>query len=204
MNLATGWIRCFYSADQADRKECIFQMLKVTKKKILDTLLLFFLIAFISAVAAAVAVGAEAGGTEDTAVDVSGTSGSVSDNTSSYMTENTTDSLNSSSSVAADDPDRVLEEASSGKYRPISPSQVPSIVNDKAYKLIKVLNTMVVPFSVLVFIIGCFFILFGFLTGNKGTRSWGVATIFSSLAVLALIRLAPVIVAIVDGIMRSP
>jgi len=96
----------------------------------------------------------------------------------------------------------ILQEASGGKYRPISPDEVPGIINEKAVKLVRVLNALAVPVSTVLFVIGCILLLIGMVGGSKGTRAWGSGTMVASILILALIRLAPIIIAAVDGIIR--
>jgi len=102
------------------------------------------------------------------------------------------------------DGEKILEEASQGVYEPLTLEEATQKSLDTAFRIIKLLNALALPILVLMFSIGALFFCIGRFSSQKGMRAWGLGTIFTSIFVFVLIRLAPVILATVDGMVRNP
>lgn len=98
--------------------------------------------------------------------------------------------------------DEILKEASNGKYRAVTLDEAVVIINRIAVKLIQVLNMISLPMLVILFIVGALILGIGCISGNRSTRTWGSGTMIGSIFIFALIRLAPIILATIEGIMQ--
>lgn len=98
--------------------------------------------------------------------------------------------------------DQLLKELSGGNVRPISLDEFSRMLNGVAINLIRALNKIAFPVLVIIFILGVLAFVAGLMSSNGKLRGAGGAAALGAMAGLVIIRLAPVIMAAVEGMVR--
>lgn len=102
----------------------------------------------------------------------------------------------------APDPDKLLEEVSQGRARPVSMEEAAAKANEIAIRLIRVIQRVALPITMVIFLIGVIIMGIGWGTGNTNLRRVGGGAALGAVGVYVLVRLAPVIFGTVTGIVQ--
>lgn len=111
-------------------------------------------------------------------------------------------SFAASSNSSSPDPDKLLEEVSQGKARPVSLEEAAAKANEIAIRLIKVIQKVALPVTMVIFLIGAIIMGIGWGTGNTNLRRVGGGAALGAIGVYVLVRLAPIIFGTVVGIVK--
>lgn len=98
--------------------------------------------------------------------------------------------------------DSVMERINDGKRFSISLEEFTNITIDLAIKIIKVLQTIAAPIAIISMIIGAIAYIVGLISMNSHLRQAGTGSMVGGVVFLLVIRLAPIIVATVEGFVK--
>lgn len=98
--------------------------------------------------------------------------------------------------------DQLLKEMSGGSFRAISLDEFSRMLNGVAINLIRALNKIAFPAMVIIFILGVLAFVAGIMSGNSKLKGAGGGAALGAMAGLIIIRLAPVIMAAVEGMVK--
>ena len=108
----------------------------------------------------------------------------------------------SASAATAPDPDKILDELSQGRARPVSLDEAAAKATEIAVRLIKVIQRVALPIAMVIFLIGVIVMGIGWGTGNVNLRRTGGGAALGALGAYVLVRLAPIIFGTVVEIVK--
>ncbi|MGB9886306.1 MAG: hypothetical protein ACPLRW_04835 [Moorellales bacterium] len=108
----------------------------------------------------------------------------------------------SASAATAPDPDRILDEVSQGRARPVTLDEAAAKATEIAVRLIKVIQRVALPIAMVIFLIGVIVMGIGWGTGNVNLRRTGGGAALGALGAYVLVRLAPIIFGTVVEIVK--
>jgi hypothetical protein len=96
----------------------------------------------------------------------------------------------------------VISKINGGKKFAVSLDEFTNTIIDLSIKIIRVLQTIAAPITIISMIVGAIAYVIGLISLNPQLRRAGSGSIFGGLIFLVVIKLAPVIVATVEGFVK--
>jgi hypothetical protein len=96
----------------------------------------------------------------------------------------------------------VINKINGGKKFAVSLDEFTNTIIDLSIKIIRVLQTIAAPIAIISMIVGAIAYVIGLISLNTQLRKAGSGSIFGGLIFLVVIKLAPVIVATVEGFIK--